>query len=254
MSNVFPLPRYYGYDAETAGNNRQSRFSREAPRVPWDKFLANVLQWKAGEHFALVGPTGLGKTTMLLNILPLHPFVTVFATKPRDESMDKLIAEGYVRLDKWRTLDPLEYPHRVIWPDASDIDSDIIQRQVFHDAFAKIYREGNWTLALDETWYLDQILKLGKDIKTYLLQSRSLRISLVAATQRPAWVPREIYTSCTHLMFWRVNDRTDLESISGIGYRSSDLIRDIVANLDMYQVLYVNTRTGEMARTRCPKP
>ncbi len=127
------------------------------------------------------------------------------------------------------------------------------QREVFHDAFGKIYREGNWTVALDETWWIDNELGLGSDIKVFLLQARSLGISLLAATQRPAWVPRELYTSCTHLMFWRTNDETDLRSISGIGWRSSELIKDAVANLDLFQVLYVNTRTGEMARTKSPE-
>jgi energy-coupling factor transporter ATP-binding protein EcfA2 len=233
----------------------QSISATEAPRIPWEKFRAGVFDWKAGEHVGLIGPTGLGKTTMLKAILPLHPFVVVFATKPRDSSMTQLIAErGYVRLDRWRSLDPEEYPRRVLWPDATQLGSHEVQKQVFHDAFERIYREGGWTVALDETWYLEQVLKLGGDIKVYLLQARSLDISLVAATQRPAWVPREIYTQCTHLMFWRTNDETDLQSISGIGWKSANTIKSLVANLDKYQVLYINTRTGFMCRTRAPKP
>lgn len=261
--NIQPLPRSFTL-AERKGiaagperpvdneTQRLATLSKEAPRIPWDVFVRN-LNWKPGEHFALIGPTGQGKTTMLLNLLPMHEYVTVFATKPRDSSMDKLIASGYIKLDKWQRIDPIQFPRRVIWPDASRIDSKDTQQQVFRDAFAQIYREGGWTLALDETWYIDNILRLDMEIKTYLLQARSLGISLVTATQRPAWVPREIYTSCTHLMFWRVNDETDLRSLSGIGWRSAELIKDAVSNLDPYQCLYVNTRTGQMARTKCPK-
>jgi hypothetical protein len=248
----FQLPRVQRSQGLTDETMRMARLSTDAPRVPWDTFIRDVLQWNPGEHFGLIGPTGLGKTTMLLNLLPLHPYVVVFATKPRDSSMDKLIAQGYLRMERWQSLDPRDYPRRVLWPNAMSLDSEKEQKVVFHDAFGKIYREGNWTVALDETWYLDNVLGLESDIKTYLLQARSLGISLVAATQRPAWVPREIYTSCTHLMFWRVNDEQDLRSLSGIGWRSSDLIRDAVANLDLYQTLYINTRTGFMCRTRCP--
>lgn len=249
MSNVFTLPRIYPQSTE-----RLAEISREAPRIPWDAFVRKTFCWKSGEHVGLIGPTGLGKTTMLLNILPLHPYVTVFATKPRDKTIDGLIHRaGYLRLARWRSLDATEYPRRVLWPDASRLDSEDLQRDVFRDAFGKIYREGKWTVALDETWYLDNILGLEREIKTYLLQARSLGISLVAATQRPAWVPREIYTSCTHLMFWRTNDETDLRSLSGIGFRSANLIRNVVSDLDEYQALYVNTRTGNMARTRCPE-
>lgn len=251
----FALPKTYGnaisdlqIDSET---RRLATLSTVAPRIPWDKFTQK-LRWKQGEHFALIGPTGLGKTTMLMNLLPLHPYVVVFATKPRDSSMDRLISSGYVRLERWSSLDPKTYPRRVIWPNAMAMDSRELQRTVFHDAFERIYREGNWTVALDETWWIDNELGLGSDIKVYLLQARSLGISLLAATQRPAWVPRELYTSSTHLMFWRTNDETDLRSISGIGWRSADIIKRTVADLDLFQVLYVNTRTGFMCRTKCP--
>jgi hypothetical protein len=231
---------------------RLARLSTEAPRIPWDKFFAEI-QWIPGEHLALIGPTGQGKTTMLINLLDLHPYVVAFATKPRDRTMEALIQHGgYVRIDRWRSMDPDKFPRRVLWPDATRIDSDQSQKAVFHDAFARIYREGHWTVALDETWYVDNILKLEKDIKVYLLQARSLGISLATGFQRPAWVPRELYTSSTHLMFWRTNDETDLKSLGGIGAKSADLIRSIVVDLESHQVLYINTRTGFMCRTRCP--
>lgn len=233
---------------------RQARLSTNAPRVPWEKFTERTLKWKAGEHFGLIGPTGLGKTTMMCNLLPLHPFVVVTATKPRDKTMDHLIAnEGYLRMDRWRSLSANQFPRRVLWPDANSLASRATQKEVFHAAFERIYREGHWTLAIDETWYMDQVLNLAGDIKTYLLQARSLGISLICATQRPAWVPRELYTSCTHLMFWRTNDDSDLKSLAGIGWKDASVIREAVANLEPFQCLYINTRTGYMCRTRCPE-
>lgn len=232
-----------------------ARVTMEAPRVPWDRFVTETLWWRLGEHFALIGPTGQGKTTMLMNLLPLHPFVTVFATKPRDETMEQLVATGgYVRLERWRSLDPYTYPHRVLWPDASRLSSVETQKTEFHHAFGAIYREGGWTVAIDETWYIANELKLGHDLKLYLLQARALGISLICATQRPAMVPVEIYDQSSHLMFWRDNDETNLKRLSGISYRSADLIRRVVSNLEEHQVLYINTRTGRMCRTRCPAP
>lgn len=224
-----------------------------APRVPWDKFLQKEFVWKPGEHVGMIGPTGQGKTTMLMALLPLHRYVTVFATKPRDASMDRLVNSGYVKLDRWKSLDPQDYPRRVIWPDASRMDSTELQQRVFGDAFGRIYREGDWTVALDELWYMTEVLDLKEAVRIYLLQARALGISLLSAAQRPAWVPRELYTSCTHLFFWRTNDETDLKSLSGIGWKESRIIREVVANLDQYQALYVNTRTGKMLRTKVQK-
>lgn len=232
-------------------NEHFAELSRTAPRIPWTDFLRE-LEWLPGEHFAMIGPTGQGKTTMLLNLLPLHPFVTVFATKPRDASMNKLLNSGYMKLDRWRSLDPKLYPRRVLWPDATAINSIPRQKDVFEDAFARIYREGGWTVAIDELWYIVNVLSLGREVRVFLLQARALGISLVCATQRPAYVPLEVYDQSTHLMFWRDNDETNLKRISGLASNSATMIRRIVSDLERYQVLYINTRTGRMLRTRCP--
>lgn len=183
----------------------------------------------------------------------MHHYVTVFATKPKDKVMQALSDDGYIFLERWRDLSAEKYPRRVVWPNARTLGSKAVQKDVFSEAMESIYVEGRWTLAIDETWYFDNVLRLGELIKLYLLQARSLGISLVAATQRPAWVPRELYTSATHLFFWRTNEEQDLQSLSGMGGTSSRLIRETVASLEMYQTLYVNTRTGQLYRTRIPK-
>lgn len=248
-----PLPRVTGSSQQLAENARLARVSTLAPRVPWDEFINNYFQWRQGEHIALIGPTGQGKTTLLTHLLPIHPYVTVFATKPKDESMEGLIRTGYYPIKRWQSLDPQKFPRRVLWPDASSLDSHREQAAVFHDAFERMYREGGWTVAIDELWYIINILKLDRDVKTYLLQARALGISLMAATQRPAWVPLEVYDQSTHLFFWRDNDENNLRRLSGISFRSADLIRTVVADLERFQILYINTRTGEMLRTRSPK-
>lgn len=230
-----------------------ARLSAEAPRIPWDVFLSHHLKWKQGEHFALIGPTGQGKTTMLMNLLPLHQYVVAFATKPRDETMEALVQSGYLRMERWQSLDPRQYPRRVLWPPAQSLNSAARQRVVFQDAMARIYLEGGWTVAVDETWFVANNLRMGGELKTYLLQARSLGISLLCASQRPAFIPLEIYDQSTHLMFWRDNDERNLSRISGISWRSAEFIRLVVSGLDRHQVLYVNTRTGDMLRTRCPE-
>lgn len=251
MTAMFPLPRFTSTRDDVTA--RAARVSRGAPRIPWEVFAAKHFVWEPGEHVAMIGPTGQGKTNQLLNILPLHPYVVVFATKPRDESMELLIQSGgYVRLDKWKSMDPRQTPRRVLWPSAMSLDSEKTQHEVFKNAFDRIYREGGWTVAIDELWYIINILGLDREVKTYLLQARALGISLVCATQRPVSVPLEVYDQSTHLFFFRDNDRRNIDRLADIHASNTPLIRELVANLDRHQVLYVNTRTGFMCRTKAP--
>jgi hypothetical protein len=240
---------------------RLALLANEAPRVPWDVFTHSWFDPEPGEHTGIIGPTGQGKTLLQKNILPKYPFVAAFATKPQDITMERLITQGgYVRLAQWHGLNPIDHPRRVIWPDATRIDSYELQRNVFQDAFSKIFREGGrpkdkpvgWAIAIDELWYVCNVLKLSMEVKVFLLQGRSIGHSLVMATQRPKHVPLEVYDQSTHLFFFRDNDRDNLDRLGAIQARDSQLVRLAVSGLEEHQVLYINTRTGVMARTRIP--
>lgn len=255
MTVAFPLPPSFRPPEISSVTDWDTRVSVEAPRVPWDVFTSRIFHWSQGEHVGIIGPTGQGKTTLLMHILPLQPYVVVFASKPRDVTMMYLINTGYLKIERWQSsLSVRTYPRRVLWPDASKLNSKTTQREIFLDAMDKIYREKGWCVAIDEGWYFTKELGLDSAVKTYLLQARSLGISLVFATQRPAWVPLEVYDQSTHLFFYRDNDERNLRRLAGISWRSADLIRHVVSNLDTFQCLYINTRTGQMYRTRAPLP
>jgi energy-coupling factor transporter ATP-binding protein EcfA2 len=226
-----------------------------APRIPWDVFVLNYLKWQRGEHYALIGPTGQGKTTMMMHLLPQHPYTAVIATKPQDVMLDALTQMGYQRYPTWRSLSVEHVPNRLIWPDISQIRQLDKQRNEIRKALHAIYQEGGWTCVIDELWYIVQMLRLELEVKMLLLQGRSLGISMLMATQRPAFVPLEVYDQSTHLMFWRDTDETNTRRLSGITPTvNATTVRRIISRLEMHQVLYVNTRMGFMCRTRVPAP
>lgn len=207
-------------------------------------------EWQQGEHVALVGPTGGGKTTLAKAILPRRSHVAVLVTKPKDSTLDGFRKDGFVRTERWpgRHADA---PRHLVWPRVKNMATDIHnQQRVFADVLEDVFATGHRAVYLDELRYVTETLRLQKHVQLLWLQGRSLKVSIVAATQRPAMVPLEMYDQSTHLFFWRDNDERNLKRISGIGYLSSDLIRNTVARLPKHHVLYVNTRTGDLVTTK----
>lgn len=237
-----------------SGESAISDNETQVPYLAWDEFLTKFY-WRQGEHVALIGPTGSGKTTLLLSLIDLRRYVVVFGTKPKDRTLAQLTRRGFKRIEEWSPrLSPQVYPKRLLWPDATDINSEARQRREFVKAMQAIYNQGRWCIAIDELWYFIHHLKLEKAVKTYLQQARALDISLICATQRPAFVPLEVYDQSTHLFFWRDNDERNLMRISGISWLSAKLVRNTVAHLKQYDVLYINTRDGALMVTTPPPP
>lgn len=231
----------------------------KAPAIPFDVFM-DKWRWNQGEHLGIIGPTGSGKTTLSNAILPKQRFVSVLATKPRDSTMDSLAARGYKVFRRWPQSwpynNPKKYPRRIIWPKHFELGrkSKEKQKAVIYEAMAAAFKEGSWCVYTDELYYLVQELGLGSEVKQYLLQGRSLGISFACATQRPAWVPLEVYDQSRHLFFFKDNDESNLKRISGIsGERSQAEIRKIIRTLERHQFLYINSVTGAMVRSMARK-
>lgn len=236
---------------------------RMAPVVPWPDFLKYVFEWNQGQHVGLIGPTESGKSTLTYAILPKRKYVTFFATKPKDDTLEAYAQRGgYVRLDDWpptrgrvvkKPVTADQMPRRLLWPDASSLDSGAHQRQVFLKACHDIFASGGWTVVWDEFWMMCSQLELDEQARVFLQQARSNDISFVMGAQRPSRIPLELYDQATHLFFWRDNDERNLKTMGGIGWKAAGPIRAFVANLEPHQVLYIQTRTGHMYRTTAPE-
>lgn len=234
-----------------------------APVIDWDDFMTYVFDWKQDQHVGLIGPTDSGKSTLTYAILPLRKYVTFFATKPADKVLDQFAKRsGFTRIEDWpprvgrvrkhvATAD--EMPRRLLWPDATTLGSVERQRTVFLRAFEDIYAQGGWCVVWDEFWYMCSILGLEQEARIMLQQARSNDMAFVMGAQRPSRIPLEVYDQATWLFFWKDQDERNLKRMSGIGWLASKSIMAFVANLDRYQALVINTRTGQMYRTTPPE-
>lgn len=224
----------------------------DVDRVAWPAFL-DAFDWRQGEHISLVGPTGCGKTTLGLAILPRRRYVIALGTKPRDDTLDKLRRSGWLRAFDWPVPPPRGNEARriILWPRFHRMDDATRQRDIFDRALRGVFTQGGWCIYADELRYLANDLKLDRLLRLLWLQGRSLSVSLVGGTQRPAWVPLEMYDQATHLFLWRDNDESNLKRISGIGGALNPKeVRTLVSRLPLHDVLYLNTRTGRRLITR----
>jgi hypothetical protein len=260
------MPAQYGYRPEL----RELPPDDMAPVLEWDDFMTYVLgssdpqlRWQQDQHFGLIGPTDSGKSTFLHGVLPLRKYVTFFGTKIRDRTLESFLADGtFERLKDWpprkgfplkRDVTAAEMPRRLLWPDVSSLEAVPQLAPVFNRAVSDIYGQGGWCTVWDEFWLMVEILKMRQTAKVLLQQARSNDIPMVMGMQRPAWIPPEVFDQTRHLAFWRDNDELNLKRIGGVGWLASGPIRAFVANLDPWQTLYVNNRTGHMYRTTAPE-
>lgn len=221
------------------------------PVVPWSDFLAGF-RWGQGEHLSIVGATGSGKTVLQNALLPLRTYVAAIGTKPTskpDPSLVELLQNGYERVANIPRA-PHLHPRVVLWPQYVKREDLDVQREMIGQALDDAFRAGGWTIAVDELGYLCRELKLQPAMLNLWQQGRSLGITVVACTQRPAWVPRDFYGASTHLFVGAVRDPYDRSRIRGMGGVNSAELQRIVSTLPRWHFLYCDARDGRMVVTK----
>lgn len=232
--------------------------------VPWDEFMADIFDWEQGQHISLVGPNGRGKTNLLTHILPLRSYKVFLGTKRKDSTQDALVRglgdTKYKVAKEWAEVHQdisRNWMLRPPFPKKADVAQlKVYHAHVFREALMSMFREGGWTVAADEVRYLTDYLGLTDVMNLLWLQGRSLKLSVVAGTQRPRNVPLEAYSQASHLFFWQTPDKADVDRVAELASIGRDLVKEVVPNLDAvrHEVLYVNPKTAGMVITIPPEP
>lgn len=201
------------------------------------------LRWKQGEHVLIAAPTGAGKSTLMQQIIPKRRHVVVLVTKFHDPLFEKEF-KGWAICRDWKKL-PRGEEKVLLWPKKQKALRENIphQREVFGDALDSIIDGQGWTVVVDELHYTTDphFLNLGSEIALLHHQGRSAGNTVVNLTQRPAWVPKIVYSSVSHAWIARTRDTQDLRRLSDLGGIDPKVVAKEVAGLpSRHDYLYVN--------------
>lgn len=188
--------------------------------------------WKVGQHVAAVGDTGTGKTYLVSRLVRLRNYVVVFRTKP-----DDIRFEGFRTFRKAKALDDPGNTRILLSPDYT------YQIREGAEMLERVWRQGGWTVVIDELWYVEKQLKLGPFVERLLTQGRSKNISVIVGMQRPAQISRFAISQCTHLFSFRVEGR-DLQTIKE---STTPRIVQPIDNLRGHRFVYYNRSSRDVA-------
>lgn len=214
--------------------------------VPWSKVYVNLARnWVPGEHVMICAPTGVGKSVVAQEIVSLRRNVVVIGTKREDETMNKYLNWGYIRIYDWPPPPRLrggQYRY-VLWPRIKDIEDVTRYKPLYERFLHSVFRIPWVTVVLDECQFMTEYLGLGKLIGVLLHQGRSGKLTLVSLSQRPVWIPPAVRSSASYAFLGRTVDRSDSQALADFGgvdrrdmYRH---LRTLSADRKDHQLLYV---------------
>lgn len=213
------------------------------------RFITSVWRYKAGEHVSFIGPTGAGKTFLMLPLLArsvsddLPGYLTVM--KPRDKTVGDFL-RTHERWKRTLTFPPPPSVGKkpqgwVVWPHhTKDPEGDDARHvEIFRRMHRQLYVRGDCIIADDEAVSLVREMKMGPDLVRIWTKGRSIGAGLWAATQRPAMVPLEMYDMAEHLFLAYDPDKRSQERFGEIGGVDPELVVSVVKQLPRYHWLYI---------------
>lgn len=231
--------------------------------MTWKKFQEWFAKaWKPGQHVALIGPTGMGKTTLACGILPLRKYVLAIDPKGGDSTLESLKSVGFHRSmwppsrDDRKALREGRPVRLIVGPIIQSKDDLPKQKVVFQAALDGAFDEGGWTVYVDELQLMAdrRMLNLTTSVERNLIAARDRGVSMVTSYQRPANVPRAASDQATWLAVCYTRDIDVVNRLAEMVGRPKAEIRGAVSGLERYSFLLFSQIPTEPIRViRPPK-
>lgn len=240
MARVVTLPTAYRGDGQPY----------ELSRADWLALMR--IQWQQGQHIAIMGRTGRGKTTLARDLMALRGWVVVIAIKRADDTLATFPQAGYKRIDKW----PPRYgDQRVLfWARPKNLTDISEQRTRIRAVLDDVYENGGWAVLLDDTAGIANALGFKKEIARLLNEARSSHASMVSVMTQPSSVtqaiPSELWRQVRyHLVFYYRVGR-DLDSIADITGYSRSTVKSWMDQLRPFDFLAFDDLTDTVTIVR----
>lgn len=201
--------------------------------------------WQPGEHMALDGPTGEGKTTHAVGILSTRKYVLALDPKGEDETLS---ASGFARVKsiwhpgmRWRmahrddaktwdaihkAIDDGREAKVIVGGGADSLAEDLANQSLMRDAIQYTRHSGGWTLYVDEFELLSspRMFGQGPEIERMLITARRKRTSVITSFQSPAWISQHAVRQSRRAVKFSTGSRDMIKKMAeGMGRDWRDL-------------------------------
>jgi hypothetical protein len=233
--------------------------------------------WPPGAHWALIGPTGEGKSTFAAGILGTRKWVIALDPKGEDETLSTTGYERVYRmplpkdrLAAFRDGEPRPGTDDWLWHRVerglpvglvagfeSQTDAeDAALARLMSDAITFTRRSRGWTLYVDEFELLSsaRMMGLAAPIERMLITARRAGTSVVTAYQAPAWVSKHATRQASYLSLWPTRDRDMVQAAARSMGRDWRAVAAAVDELPPFHVLVIpKQRRAPFIVTSAPK-
>jgi hypothetical protein len=246
--------------------------------MTWPQFLEHMrIRWEPGQHIAMIGPTGEGKSTFAGGLLSLRDYVLAFDPKGEDTTLS---ATGYERV--------LKLPNEIDWQErlfrsqharqwdrihtdiaegrpaklivggpSRTVEQDTRNQSLMHRAFQYAREAGGWTVYVDEFELISsqRQFNLGKWVERMLISARSEGTSVVTSFQAAAWVSKHATRQARMTVMWPTGDRDMIKAVAASMGRDWRQVAAAVDELPQYHVVVIprGKTGGPLICTSAPK-